>query len=220
MSALFAGNKRTRLVAFVGIDGAGKTTQIARLATWVQAIGYPVTVCHNQSLLALRSVLDSIAERSGYHDHVELLGADVARLVSASVKFVTWSNLTRPLTDEGRFVLVDRYVPSQLAAVRNQGGHNEWLIRQMYECLPTPDVTFFLDASPEEAHRRILARGRDAESIPFLTGLRTAYLSLPEAASFVHIDASGSEETVEAAVRKRLLDVIPELAAGTNTTIR
>ncbi|WP_238434980.1 MULTISPECIES: thymidylate kinase [unclassified Frankia] len=81
------------------------------------------------------------------------------------------------------------------------GSRAERLVRVLYAPFPRPDITFYLDVRPEEATRRVLARGRDVEDPAYLAAFAAAYHALPEFTGFTMIDASGDANTVLAAVR-------------------
>jgi dTMP kinase len=51
--------------------------------------------------------------------------------------------------------------------------------RQMTRSAPAVDAVVFLDVSPEEAHRRITARGTDTATLEDLRAYRDGYLGLP-----------------------------------------
>jgi thymidylate kinase len=116
-----------------------------------------------------------------------------------------------------RVAVMDRYAFCQYARIRVHGGQRwEPLARLLYRAFPPPDVTFLLSTSPDEAYRRIEARGIDHESLDYLAAADAAYRSLPEFGSFVVIDANGTPDEVtraiEAHVRGWLRDAQPKTA--------
>lgn len=74
------------LVAVVGIDGAGKTSQVGRPAEWFEGLGNPTRRFVNQTQLPVRQSLDAIAREDGFAGHLDMLGADTVRLISACAK--------------------------------------------------------------------------------------------------------------------------------------
>ncbi|WP_028189171.1 dTMP kinase [Salinispora pacifica] len=199
---MFDLNVPGRLVAIVGIDGAGKTTQVKDLVSWLKTIDVPAHQLLNQTLIPVRQSLDRIAREDGFADHLEMLGPDMIRLISACCKFVTLAALRDTAADPESVTLMDRYTYCQYAAVRLQRAGNEEFLRRLNRALPTPHLTIFLDVDPAVAQRRIENRGIDRESIDFLVGYRRAYLSLPEFDSFVVVDGNGRRETVQRALRE------------------
>ncbi|MEJ2851896.1 MULTISPECIES: dTMP kinase [unclassified Saccharothrix] len=203
--------RRGVLVAVVGLDGAGKTTQVEGLGEWLRARAVPVEVLPNQSLAPVRAVLTRIAREDGFADHYDMLGVGTMRLISACAKLAYLSRLGRTLDTSDSVVVVDRYTYCQYAAARAQGADNEDFLRRMNAALPVPDLTVFLDVDPVEAHRRIEARGIDSESMDFLRAFRAAYRSLPEFGTFTVVDGGRSPEEVAESLRRTVLRAFPHL---------
>ncbi|WP_019869735.1 dTMP kinase [Salinispora oceanensis] len=199
---MFDLNVPGRLIAIVGIDGAGKTTQVEELTSWLRSLDVPARQLPHQTLLPVRQSLDEIAREDGFEDHLEMLGPDMIRLISACCKFVALSALKETAADPESVTLMDRYTYCQYAAVRLQRADNEEFLRRLNRALPAPDLTIFLDVDPAAAQRRIESRGIDRESIDFLAGYRRAYRSLPEFDSFVVVDGNGRREAVQRALRE------------------
>lgn len=193
---------RGHLIAFAGIDGAGKTTQARRLTGWLAAQGRDTVLLPNRSLLPVRQLLDRLAADRGHPDHVAMLGADTARLVAAVLKWDGLRELPELLIRPGRVVVMDRALVSQVAAVRLTGGGNESLIRAIVDTVPAPDSTILLDLAPARAWERLERRGTGTETLDHLARLAAVYRDLPEAAGFTRVDADPDPDTVQAAVRR------------------
>lgn len=187
------------LIAVIGIDGAGKTSQAHDLAGWLRAWDWHVRYVPNQTLLPVRRALDRIAVEDGLRDHTELLDADTMRLLAAGARL---AQLHDALSDPAPVTIVDRYTYCQYAAARVLGAGNEDRLRRLNRELPTPDLVLYLDIEPEEARRRIKLRGVDDESLEFLEGFRDAYRSLPEYDGFTHVDAGGGFDDVQGRLRE------------------
>ncbi|MFJ9396391.1 dTMP kinase [Streptomyces californicus] len=198
-----------RLIAVSGIDGAGKTTQVKELASWLQDQGIKVQCLLNQSMLPVRRSLDAIAQEDGFSGHLDMLGADTIRLISACAKLAALAPVQDNLQVPGMVTLVDRYTYCQYAAVRLQKADNETYLRRLNRVLPIPDLTLFLDVSPEIAQQRIRKRGIDDETLDFLTTYRAAYRSLPEYESFTVLDGDGDLDSVQRRLRTEVQRVLP-----------
>ena len=61
-------------------------------------------------------------------------------------------------------------------------------------------MTVYLAVSPEEAHRRVEARGIDQESLAYLVASDAAYRSLPEFRSMVVVPSDGTPDQVAAGI--------------------
>jgi len=144
-------------LTFEGLDGSGKTTQLRRLAAWLQARGEEPLVTRQPGgtktgdrIRAL--LLDSKTEALDPRTELGLMFADRAQSISEVIA---------PALAEGRIVLCDRFTDSTEAY---QGGGRELgseivlaLHRAMCGGLQ-PDLTILLlpdfEASLERARRR------------------------------------------------------------------
>ncbi|MBP0453532.1 hypothetical protein J5Y04_28900 [Kitasatospora sp. RG8] len=198
------------LVAVVGIDGAGKTSQVGRLAEWFEGLGRPTRRFLNQTQLPVRRALDAIAREEGFPGHLEMLGADTIRLISACARLSALAPVEEVLNTPGAVAVADRYTACQYAAVRLQKADNEEFLRRLNRSLPQPDLTLFLDVDPEVARERIARRGIDEETLEFLADYRAAYRSLPEFEDFVVVDGNGSFDDVQELLREAVRRTLPE----------
>jgi dTMP kinase len=206
-----------RVIALVGIDGSGKTTQAHRLADALTAHGAPATYWQNAGG---RRWLGRLAHRLGRPDAQRLLGRDGLLAVEcilrwlAILRALTWSRMT------GRVAVMDRYAACQYVSIR---AHRrgpvadrvvgwERLARLGYRVFPRPDLTILLAVDPAEAYRRIERRGTDHESLEFLARSVEAYRRLPEAAGFVAVDAGRTPDEVATLIRRAL--TAPEVRLG------
>ena len=82
-----------------------------------------------------------------------------------------------------------------------------------YRLFPPPDLTFLLAVDPAVAYDRIETRAYDHEEMSYLTAAAAAYRELPEAGSFVVIDADDTPDRVLASllreIHSRLADPAP-----------
>ncbi|MFI8460738.1 dTMP kinase [Kitasatospora sp. NPDC085464] len=209
-----SGIRNGRLVAVVGIDGAGKTSQVQRLAEWFEGSGHPTRLFLNQSQLPVRRALDAIAREDGFPGHLDMIGADTIRLISACARLSALAPVGDVLRTPGAVALADRYTVCQYAAVRLQGADNEAFLRRLNRGLPKPDLTLFLDVDPAVARERIRRRGIDEETLEFLAAYREAYRSLPEFADLVVVDGNGSFDEVQELLRKEIQRALPRTSAA------
>ncbi len=144
---------RGYFIAFEGGDGAGKSTQVERLADWLRGRGHEVVTTREPggTLLGkqLRAVLLDVGT-GGLSSRTEALlyAADRAEHVAAVI---------RPALRRGAVVVTDRYVDSSIAY---QGAGRalsaaevERLSRWATQGL-RPHLTVLLDVDPEVAARR------------------------------------------------------------------
>ncbi|MGW2056801.1 dTMP kinase, partial [Streptomyces sp. NPDC001840] len=160
----------------------------------------------------------AIAEQEGLTDHLELIGGETMRLVSACSQLARVTALAENLTTSSDVVIVDRFVYCQYALAKAEGVGSVDFLRRLLGGAPKPDLTIFLDVSPAEAVRRINVRGIDEEDPDFLETFRAAYLDLHEFTDFVSVPGDGDFETVQLAMRQALVDAFPEIFANVSTT--
>ena len=142
--------ERGKFIAFEGLDGCGKTTQIKRLAAHFSDAGikYLLTAEPTGGLLGrlARNVLLEIVEMSA-EALALLFAADRAEHVIRQIL---------PALETGKHVLCDRFVYSNMAfqgtalPLAKIAAFNDTAISVR------PDLTLFIDVQPEECRRRML----------------------------------------------------------------
>lgn len=141
-------------ITFEGLDGAGKSTQIARLVARLQDTGHRVVATREPGgtpvgdrlrEILLNSPSDAVAPAT----EALLYAASRAQLVSQVIM---------PALEEGQCVLCDRYVDASLAY---QGKGLELGVKTVAQVneLATgglrPDVTFLFDLSVDTSRQRV-----------------------------------------------------------------
>lgn len=193
--------RRLRVIALIGIDGAGKTTQATWLAATLTVNGLPATYHLNAGG---RRWLDRTAQRLHRRDAESLLGTHGLVLMETVLRWLAMARALLSSRLRGSVAVMDRYSYCQYAEIATRGGQFERLARVLFGVFPMPDRTFFLSVAPEEAHARITRRGTDAEEIDYLARFDAAYRELPEAATFEVVDANQDPELVQ----RDLLDLL------------
>ncbi|MBD2100503.1 dTMP kinase [Leptolyngbya sp. FACHB-261] len=197
-----------KLITFEGVEGAGKTTQLERLQTWLVAEGYKVQVTREPGGTALgvqiRSLLlhsDTVSERA----ELLLYAADRAHHVDT---------VLRPALQAEYIVLCDRYTDSTLAYQGYGRGLPHDLIATINQIATAglqPDLTLWLDLDAAHGLSRIQQRQSQADrleraALSFHTSVQQGFTALartyPE--RIVRVDASQSPEQVQQAVQTAL----------------
>jgi len=171
---------RGDLITFEGIDGAGKSLQVKRLSAHLQQIGVPhiVTKQPGGTPLAdeIRKVLLKPREET-VHFMTELL-------LFASSRAQHINEVVLPALSLGKTVICDRFMDS-VYAYDGARGHSMDTIRQLYRivsCQVVPDLTFYLDITPEIGLQRILAAGHVCDRIEadreYQEKIRKVYLEI------------------------------------------
>jgi dTMP kinase len=148
-----------RFVVFEGLDGAGTTTQLERLAQWLRTRGVVVETTSEPSQgpfgAAIRQAIDGRIE----------LGDAALALAFAADRMDHLQNPANGIEASlgaGRWVLCDRYVLSSLAYQGARLGDLAWVLA-LNRHARAPDVTVFVDTPVEACLERIARRSAHAE---------------------------------------------------------
>jgi dTMP kinase len=134
---------RGLLLALEGLDGAGKSTQVAALARRLSQAGQ---VCH-----VLRLYGNEILNRQfGGLNSSSLIGAREAALMTAADLAGRMESFGLPALQRGEIILWDKYLVGSRARDRARG-MPDGLLAAIYDPLPAPDLTIFFDLPPEQA---------------------------------------------------------------------
>ena len=189
--------KRGRLLAFEGLDGCGKSTQVAALARALEQAGHELIATREPSDgpagRRIRSMARSgqrVAPEEELRWFVEDRRAHVAEVI-------------RPALASGRLVLTDRYYLSTVAYQGARGLDAAMILADSEAEFPLPDLAILLEIEPEVSLARVGDRGEplDAafEQREFLERVAANYRAL-DRPYLVRVDARGSEDAVHAAV--------------------
>lgn len=205
--------QRGRFIVFEGIDGAGKTTQIARLEAKLRAEGRRVMVTAEPTVSVtgglLRDALGGISKRTAG----EMAAMFVLDRIFHNVNPVT--GIEKMLAD-GVDVICDRYYYSSLAY---QGSETDfdWVADMNLNCpeIRRPDCCIFLDLTPEQSLARISV-GRVSREIyeeeSRLQAVRDKFYHVFELLrgrdTICVIDAAGSVDEVAARVAAAVEEVL------------
>ncbi len=209
-------------ITFEGGEGAGKSTQIARLAAKLRAKKYDVVVTRepggSPGAEAVRHVLLSGA--------AEPFGPGMEALLFAAARSDHVEQLIRPAVERGAIVLCDRFMDSSRVYQGVTGGLDPAFMRALERVAVNgmvPDLTLILDLDAEEGLRRAAARRGagdspdrfEKETLAVHQHRREAFLAIAaaEPKRCTVIDASGDagavEDRITAAVFKALEARLP-----------
>ncbi len=139
---------------FEGVDGAGKTTQLQQFVTWLQSLNHSVVACKDPGSTELGEKLRKLLlgnHQTPIHTRTEMMLFTTARtqLVEEIIK---------PALDEGKTVVLDRYILSTVVYQGHAGNLNPddiWTVNQIATAGLMPDVTFVLDLDVPAAMKRL-----------------------------------------------------------------
>ena len=170
-----------KFITFEGIDGCGKSTQVKMLVEKLEQLKMDVITIREPGGTRIS---ESIRDILLYRDTHELSERTEALLMTASRAQLT-NEMILPALEKGTWVIADRYADSTLAY---QGGGRQIDIDSLeklnkfatYDTVP--DLTIFIDISPEEGVRRQKTKLDRIEQagIDFQIKVRDQYLKLAE----------------------------------------
>jgi dTMP kinase len=139
-----------KLFVVEGIDGSGKTTQLALLAKWLSAAGHPVFVTEWNS-----SALVKAATKAGKKKNA-LTPMTFSLLHATDFADRLLYNVIPPLK-AGMIVLADRYAYTAFARDTARGVERRW-VRDLYSFAVKPDLAVYFRVPIEVSTDRLLAR--------------------------------------------------------------
>jgi len=191
---------RGAFIVFEGIDGSGKSTQARLLAARLQDAGVPV----HQTAEPTNGPVGTLI-RNGFNRRIDLDDRVIASLfVADRLDHITNAHDGMlGIVERGTTVLCDRYHLSSQAYQASDVG-SEWIAssNSISTDLMLPDLTIYLDVSPEVALER-LASGRTTtdrfEVDERLRAARERYAEAIERADEVVVTVDADRSTDELA---------------------
>ena len=163
-------------ISFEGIEGSGKSTQIKLLKDFLNQKGLnPVVIREPGGTQIGEKVRDIFLTKTDeYFDPL----TEVLLLYSSRKQLDT--NVIKPALRAGKIVIADRFADATIAYQAYGKSVSKDFIAQLHIDLEisNPDLTFFIDISPELSKARISDRESDrmeSESIEFFSKVRSGY---------------------------------------------
>ena len=205
---------RGRFISLEGIDGAGKSAQIGRLAEWLRSTGRHVTTCRDPGSTPVGDAVRAIL--LDRHDLHLAATAEMFLYMAARAQMV--AEVIEPAIGRGEWVVSDRYLLSNIVYQGYAGGLDPETIRGVGRIATAgrmPDLVILLDVDLETSGRRLARpldklenRGEDYRS-RLRGGYRNEAARQPE--SIVTIDATAGIDDVAAAIHLAVIARFPEL---------
>ncbi|HEY2861379.1 MAG TPA: thymidylate kinase, partial [Terracidiphilus sp.] len=204
-----------RFVSFSGVDGAGKSTQINSLRTWLEAQGLRVSTIAFWDHVA---TLTGIREGAGHKifkgekgvgrpdapvnrrdKNVQTWPMLFVRLVLYALDAVsTRIAVRKALASDADFIIFDRYIYDQFANLKLRNRFVRAYVRGLMKIVPRPDVSYVLDADPRQARAR-----KPEYPLEFIYRNRRAYLDLADLIGGLTVIAAGPVHQMQAEVLRR-----------------
>jgi dTMP kinase len=210
-------------ITFEGSEGCGKSTQIARLAAFLEGAGYPVLLTREPGGTPISEQIRTVImdlKNTAMQPRTEILLLQAARAQLVE-------EIIRPHLENGGLVLCDRYADSTLAY---QGyGYQLFdldtlrtIIRFATDGLQ-PDLTVLFDMDVEQGLRRRVQGGEwnrlDAMDLSFYQRVRQGYLEMAQAEQqrWEIVDASEPVDQIQDKVRQIVLERLQAKIAHQNS---
>lgn len=211
-------NLKGTLVCVEGIDGSGKSTQLALLRDWLKSTGQDVIFTEwNSSCL--------ISQTTKLAKKKNLLSPRTFSLLHAVDFADRLKQIIDPALKAGFIVLADRYAYTAFARDVARGVNRDW-VRNVYDFAIKPDLSIYFDIVPEVSIDRICCNrspkfyeaGMDLklsndpyESYMIFQGrVLKEYNEMVEEYGLVKIDANDSIHSKQVEIRKLLKNVLAE----------
>lgn len=162
--------KKNLFIAFEGIDGSGKSTQVQLLTDNLKKEGYKVYSTYEPTNSPIGSVIRNIFNHRIEADHRTIAGLFIADRLDHLLNKT--NGILRKL-EEGYTVITDRYYFSSYAY---HGSHMslDWVIEanSLSADLLRPDLNIFIDIAPEISMQRLNSGRSSIELYETLENLR------------------------------------------------
>lgn len=200
----------SKFIVIEGLEGAGKTTAREAVVSELQRHGInDIVFTREPGGTPLAEKLRELIKQ-GINDEPVTDQAELLMLYAARVQLV--ENVIKPALARGAWVVGDRHDLSSQAYQGGGRGMDNELMRNLKQAVLGdfgPDLTLYLDVTPEIGLQRARARGAldriEQESLNFFTRTRDRYLALAAADSRIKtVDATQSLEQVTASLRQTL----------------
>lgn len=212
---------RSKYIVIEGLEGAGKTTARNLVVDTLKTLGIGEMVFTREpggTQLAekLRSLVLDI---KSVGDEIITDKAEVLMFYAARVQLV--ETVIKPALAEGKWVIGDRHDLSTQAYQGGGRGIDQTMLATLRDAVLgnfRPDLTLYLDVTPEVGLKRARARGEldriEQESLDFFNRTRARYLELAGQDSSIRtIEATQSLDDVARSIRETVTQWVQEQQA-------
>ena len=217
-------------ITLEGIEGAGKTSQLPNIVSFLKTAGYECVTTREPGGTAIGEQIREVLldpSNAGLNPAAELL-----LYIADRIQHIR--TVIEPHLKANRAVLCDRYFDATLVYQGYARGLDKSMIRKLHQLVCNnlqPDITLLFDLEPKvgltRAWRQINDGGRtglesrfEQEKLDFHEKVRAGYLELARKSPqrFRIIDAGRDEKSVARAIRKELAAFIKTIQSPRSET--
>jgi thymidylate kinase len=205
------------IISFSGIDGAGKSTQITALTSFLQSAGLRTKLLTFWDDVVVFSRYREYAGHKAFGGEMGIGSPDkpvdrrdknVKSWPITLMRFLMYAadsvslRLVASSADktETNVIIFDRYIYDELANLPLQWTFTRMFVRALLRIVPAPDLAFLIDAVPSAARAR-----KPEYPLEFLHANREAYLALNRITGQLTVIAPSSVEESQARIRQAVL---------------
>lgn len=190
--------------SFDGIDGVGKTTQMELFCQWLRDSGQQVVQCRDPGGTQLgEAIRDIVLHKTEYS-----IGAVAEMLLYMASRAQLVEEVIRPALNEGKTVVSDRFLLSNVAYQGHAGGVDvdaAWQVGEAATSGLSPHLTIVLDMDAERAASRLdreLDR-MESRGLEYLSRVRDGFVAeaMQRPREIIVIDADREASDVQADIR-------------------
>lgn len=214
MNELSKDRARGKLIVLEGLDGAGKSTQLALLISRLKSQGRRIHSTAEPTNSAIGGLIRDALGGSHNRSSEELAALFLADRIAHNIN--SQNGFQKYLSD-GMDVICDRYYYSSMAYQGMDTGM-QWVMDMNISCgsIQKPDLCIFLDADPDRCFKQVKSSRsfleRFEESADSLRKIRESFYKVFEALggneNIQIVDGSGSIEEVAEEIYKRVFAIL------------
>jgi len=211
------------IVSFSGIDGAGKSTQITELQSWLEKSGFRTSLLTFWDDVVVFSRFREFASFKAFKGD-RGVGSPEQPLQRRDKNVTSWpvtlARLGLYLADalhlglkvrqaqksDADVVIFDRYIYDELANLPLCRSFVIAFIRFVLKLVPKPDVAYVIDADPVAAQAR-----KPEYPLEFVQRNREAYIALARISGALTVVAPDSIETMKLRIRSEMVQTLAQI---------